>query len=77
MYSEESGGGVVSDFAMASRASGGNEFVFDHGFFADDEDAVCTGCAFARCAVMGGRGSGGGSGVLRAFWISRELAMRC
>ena len=36
-----SGDPVVSDFAMASIASGGNEFVLDHGFLADEgEDAT-------------------------------------
>ena len=72
------GAGVVKDFAMASSASGGNEFVFDHGLFAgDEEDAACTAREFAKCAVMGGKGSGGGTGVLSAFLISREFAMRC
>jgi hypothetical protein len=67
----------VSDFAIASKASGGNEFVLDHGFFDDGgAEATCTARGFARCAVMGGNGSIGGKGVLRACLISRELAKR-
>ena len=66
----------VSDCAMESSASGDNEFVFDHGFFADGEEATCTARELASRAVIGGRGSTDGNGVLRACLISRELAMR-
>jgi hypothetical protein len=66
----------VSDFAIAFKASGGNEFVLDHGFFDDGEEATCTARELAGRAVIGGKGSTGGNGVLRTCLMSRELAMR-